>query len=145
MSQSAPNRLAAGFLLQRRSLMIGFGAAFVAGACAPEAKQAEGNWGVSGTKPDAINHDAWDKLLGTYAIARNDGVNRIDYKGLKTNSIAELKAYVTALESVKITDYPRDEQFAYWVNLYNAATVQVIIANYPLDSIKDIGLLGQGP
>ncbi len=49
------------------------------------------------------------------------------------------------MQAIDITQYPRDEQFAYWVNLYNAATVDVIIDNYPLESIRDIGLIGQGP
>jgi hypothetical protein len=124
---------------------IMFGVALLAAGCAPEAKQAEGNWAVSGTKAQAINHDAWDKLLSTYASASDDGVNRIDYKGIKTKSAAELKAYLEALQAVRISEYTRDEQFAYWVNLYNAATVKVIIDNYPLESIRDIGLLGQGP
>jgi len=41
----------------------------------------------------------------------------------------------------------RDEQLAFWINLYNAATVELILANYPVDSIRDIGggLMRKGP
>jgi Protein of unknown function, DUF547 len=131
--------------IQRRGFLAAAGAVLLVSACAPAAKQADGNWTASGTKSEPINHDAWDKLLATYARASKDGVNRIDYKGIKTKAAGELKAYVKALEAVSISEYPRAEQFAYWVNLYNAATVQVIIDNYPLASIRDIGLLGQGP
>jgi Protein of unknown function, DUF547 len=134
-----------GFSIHRRGFVTAIGAALLLSACSKEAKQADGNWAASGTKAEPINHDAWDKILATYARAAKDGVNRIDYKGIKTKAAAELKAYVKALEAVTISEYPRDEQFAYWVNLYNAATVQVIIDNYPLESIRDIGLLGQGP
>jgi hypothetical protein len=145
MSQSIPARPAIRIIRSKWRVAILFGAALLATGCAPEAKQADGNWAVSGTKAEAINHDAWDKLLATHASASEDGVNRIDYKSIKTKSAAELKAYVKALQALKISEYSRDEQFAYWVNLYNAATVQVIIDNYPLESIRDIGLLGQGP
>jgi hypothetical protein len=145
MPQSILLRPPFAFSKKCRGVIIAVGAALLAIGCAPEAKQADGNWAVSGTKSETINHDAWDNILATYAKAADDGVNRIDYKGLKTKAAADLKAYVKALEGVEISEYPRDEQFAYWVNLYNAATVQVIVDNYPLESIRDIGLLGQGP
>ena len=130
---------------QKIGIAIAIGVALLVAACSKEAEQADGNWAVAGTKAEAINHDAFDKLLATYAIAADDGVNRIDYKNIKAKAAPELKDYVKSLEAIKITEYPRDEQFAYWVNLYNAATLQAIVDNYPLESIKDIGLLGQGP
>jgi hypothetical protein len=48
---------------------------------------------------------------------------------------------------VEVTDLSRDEQLAYWLNLYNAATVDLILDNYPVESIRDIGsgLLSRGP
>lgn len=145
MPQQSPLPSAARYLLHRRSFMVGVGAALLLASCAPEAKQVDGNWETSGTNAEAISHDAWDKILAEYARPADDGVNRVDYKGIKTRAAGELKAYLAALQSIKISEYPRDEQFAYWVNLYNAATVQVILDNYPLESIRDIGLLGQGP
>ncbi len=43
----------------------------------------------------------------------------------------------------------RPEQLAYWINLYNALTVQVVLDHYPVASIHDIaispGLLAIGP
>ena len=131
--------------MNRRNILTAIGAALLATACAPDAKLADSNWAVSGDETGPINHDAWDRLLSSYGRASEDGINRIDYKAIKTDADAELKGYIKALEAVAISQYPRDEQFAYWVNLYNAATVQVIVDNYPLDSIRDIGLLGQGP
>lgn len=141
--QSLP--LVARFSIHRRSFVVGACAAMLSVSCAPEAKQADGNWATSGAKAEAINHDAWDNILTEYASPAKDGVNRVDYKGIKTKAAGELKAYLAALQGISISEYPRDEQFAYWVNLYNAATVQVIVNNYPLESIRDIGLLGQGP
>jgi hypothetical protein len=114
-------------------------------SCAPTARKADGNWQTSGTRSDPINHDAWDILLAKHVRPGTDGVNRLDYERLKSDDAGSLKSYLSNLQAVPISDYPRNEQFAYWVNLYNASTVQVIIDNYPLDSIRDIGVLSQGP
>lgn len=145
MSEPSSTHAEVGFPLQRRSFIGVIGASFFVAACIPKAKQADANWSTSGTKAGPINHDAWDAILTNYARPADDGVNRVDYNGIKTKAASELKAYLIALQSVTISEYPRDEQFAYWVNLYNAATVQLIVDNYPLESIRDIGLLGQGP
>lgn len=145
MSQPSSTYRAVSFPWQRRSFIAAVGASFFVTACIPKAKQADGNWAMSGTKAEPINHDAWDTILTNYARRAEDGVNRVDYKGIKTNAAGELKAYLAALQSITISEYPRDEQFAYWVNFYNAATVQVIVDNYPLESIRDIGVLGLGP
>ncbi len=43
----------------------------------------------------------------------------------------------------------RTEQLAYWINLYNALTVKVVLDHHPLPSIRDIsispGLFSSGP
>ena len=58
-----------------------------------------------------------------------------------------LDDYLQMLESVQVTDLNPDEQFAYWINLYNALTIWVILEHYPVESIQDIsyGLLTRGP
>lgn len=42
------------------------------------------------------------------------------------------------LEKTSVRKLSGNEQFAYWVNLYNAATVRLILDNYPLSSIRKI-------
>jgi hypothetical protein len=41
----------------------------------------------------------------------------------------------------------RPEQLAYWINLYNAATVDLVLDAYPVTSIRRVhgGILGLGP
>jgi hypothetical protein len=134
-----------GIVRQRRWFIAALGVALLTTACVPKASQVDGNWSTSGSRSEPIDHDAWDELLAGYARPAADGVNRIDYSGIKSKAVAKLNAYVTSLQAVSISEYPRNEQFAFWVNLYNAATVQVIVGKYPLASIRDIGLLGQGP
>ena len=96
-----------------------------------------------------IDHSDWDKLLKKYVKPGSDGVNYIDYGGWKKSGAKALKSYLDIMQAVDVTDYGRDEQFAYWVNLYNAMTIDTVLAHYPVKSIKDIdispGLFSNGP
>lgn len=132
-------------LFGRRAILGALPALFVAAGCAKPAESNDALWSKSGSAADPIDHGAWDRLLATYVAPAEDGVNRVDYAAFKTDGHAALRDYLAAMQAVAIETYPRPEQFAYWVNLYNAATVDVILRNYPVDSIKDIGFLGQGP
>lgn len=96
-----------------------------------------------------IDHTAWDNLLSVYLRADGSGLNRFDYGGVSPTDRAALDTYIQGLADVPIDDFTRDEQFAYWVNLYNALTVQVVLDAYPVESIRDIdispGLFADGP
>lgn len=131
--------------LGRRMFLGAVPALLLVTACIPQAKQSDQKWSKTGTASEAIDHTAWDMLLTKYVKPSKDGVNRVDYAALKKDDTATLTRYLAALQAVEIEKYPKDEQFAFWVNLYNAATVDVIVKNFPLESIRDIGLLGQGP
>ena len=60
-----------------------------------------------------------------------------------------LDDYLSSLSAIPISRYSRDEQRAYWINLYNALTVDVVLEHYPVESIRDIsispGLFSVGP
>ncbi len=130
---------------ERRTLLVSIPAMFVLAACSEQAAKKDQKWSTAGTATDPIDHSLWDQLLSKYVKPSKDGVNRVDYAALKRGDAATLTRYLAALQAIEVEKYPKEEQFAFWVNLYNAATVDVILKNYPLESIKDIGLLGQGP
>ncbi|MEM9028639.1 MAG: DUF547 domain-containing protein [Pseudomonadota bacterium] len=93
--------------------------------------------------PDAttvVDHSAWDKLLKSHIKPDGAGINRLDYAGFKANGHKQLKAYVASLEGVDPTTLNRTEQFAYWANLYNAKTIDVVLDAYPVDSIRKISI-----
>lgn len=96
-----------------------------------------------------MDHAAWSRLLGLYARPGADGVTRFDYVGLQQDDRAALNSYIEALSATPVSRLNRTEQFAYWLNFYNALTVQVIVDHYPVDSIRDInispGLFAFGP
>lgn len=95
--------------------------------------------GTAGT----VDHAAWDSLLQRYVKAADDGVNRVDYAAFKAQGHAALKAYVRALESVSPARLSSAEQMAYWANLYNAKTIDIVLDHYPVGSIRDISI-GEG-
>lgn len=84
---------------------------------------------------EPITHEAFTEILQTYV----DEHGLVYYARLQQDS-ATLNAYLNLLS----THHPNDkkwtdsEQLAYWINAYNAFTLQLIIRNYPIKSIKDL-------
>ncbi len=95
-----------------------------------------------------IDHSAWQSLLDAFILAHESGVNRVDYAALKASPSdrAALRDYLAMLQSIDPREYSRAEQKAYWFNFYNALTVETVIAEYPVDSIREISdsLIGIG-
>jgi len=90
----------------------------------------------STTEGSAVNldHSAWDKLLKKHV----DASGFVDYKGFKNDREA-LDSYLQMLSSQQPTkQWSAQELLAYYINLYNAYTVDLIVDNYPVKSIKDI-------
>lgn len=116
----------------------------VAGAWMYRASQASkplSEWDLADDKnQETIDHGAWQILLDDFLETETDyGVNQFDYESLQIDAIGELDDYINALSDIDPRQYSRDEQFAYWVNLYNAATVDLIVENFPVDSITELG------
>ena len=88
-----------------------------------------------------VDHSAWDKLLKSYVVPGSDGLNRVAYGRMKAAHPA-LKSYVAALQRVDPATLDKPEQFAFWVNLYNAKTIDVVLDKYPVKSIKEVSLGG---
>jgi len=97
----------------------------------------------------AIDHGDWDRLLDRHVVRGNDGINRLSYARFSLDDRRVLDAYVARLAGIPILDHARNEQLAYWINLYNALTVKVVLAHYPVRSIRDIdlssGVFSDGP
>lgn len=97
---------------------------------------------------ESINHSQWNKILQTYVIDKHaSGVNRFKYGAVSSKDKKNLKRYIKTLEKTDPRTYNRREQQAYWLNLYNAVTVQLVLDNYPIKSMKDIGnkMIKRGP
>jgi len=86
-----------------------------------------------------ISHELWQQLLDRYLSAAEDQINRFDYQAVTAADRALLARYLDTLTSLDPRGYPIDEQMAYWINLYNALTVQVVLDNPNKNSIVDMG------
>ena len=81
-----------------------------------------------------LDHSQWDILLKRHV----DNTGNVDYKGF-AQDINALQDYLDYLAKNQPTDKAhKPEKLAYYINLYNAATVKLILDNYPTKSIKDI-------
>ena len=88
---------------------------------------------------EVFDHSDWQTILDDYLVSDTDsGVNLFDYSGLIDDGRETLDQYLDAMTSADPLALNRAEQKAYWINLYNAVTVAVIVDNYPLLSITDI-------
>ena len=134
----------------RRIVLIAFGGLALLSACilaAPDVQAAAQTNAITDTfRPHkvgsgiAIDHHTWDELLKTYVKPARDGVNRVRYAAFKSTGHAALKSYIANLQSVDPANLARPEQMAFWVNLYNAKTIDIILDHYPVKSIREIAL-----
>lgn len=96
-----------------------------------------------------IGHNRWQSFLDVYLIEDSEGPNLFRYNAVSDDDRAVLDDYIASLEAVGITSYPRAEQKAYWINLYNALTIRTVLDHYPVRSIREInispGLFSSGP
>jgi hypothetical protein len=93
---------------------------------------------LSGKKP-ATSHAIWNRLLQKHVAP--DGL--VNYKGFIADKDS-LNIYLNALSAGAPTKQAsKNEKLAYWLNVYNAFTIKLIIDHYPLKSIKDIGPANQ--
>lgn len=94
----------------------------------------EPNVETTAIKSESFNHDSWHDLLQNY-VSSNGKVN---YQGFKKDRVA-LRNYITSLgENMPSNNWSKEDKIAFWINAYNAMTVDLIIRNYPIKSIKDI-------
>lgn len=84
--------------------------------------------------PVAFSHTAWDQLLQKHVSA----AGKVNYRGFKQD-LPALRAYLEQLSThPPESDWSRDQRLAYWINVYNAFTVKLIVDNYPTTSITTL-------
>lgn len=98
--------------------------------------------GVDRDMPDV--NQAYADFLTDY-VTSSDGVNLVAYARVTPDDRAALQAYIDGLEAMGTGGLSDDEAMAFWFNLYNAVTIEVILDNYPLKSIRSLGAFNRGP
>ncbi len=89
---------------------------------------------VKSKKLPVFNHESWNTLLQKHVT--KDGI--VNYKSFKKDR-ERLQEYIFKLgKNMPLETWSKEAKLAYWINAYNAMTVDLILQNYPLKSIKDI-------
>ena len=86
------------------------------------------------------SHSLWYKVLKEFVTIKGPE-SSVDYAGLRKNP-HDLNAYILSLEKVsekQFDSFGKEDQLAFLINAYNAATLKVIVNHYPVASIKKIG------
>ena len=110
-------------------------------ACGPPQAERISIWDASDeSNLERVDHRKWQEILDEYVDADPSGVNVVDYAALATNpaDVVKLDGYLEHLQGIDPRVYRRVEQMAYWINLYNAVTVKVVLDAYPVESIKQV-------
>ena len=97
-----------------------------------------------------IDHSAWDAFLKKFVVAPHpSGINRVRYQAVGAEDFKNLQDYLKSMQVVVISNYNRNEQKAFWINTYNALTIDLILSRFPVASIRTVnispGLVSQGP
>ena len=100
-----------------------------------EAKSDSLKFGQELSKRFYENHDLWHELLNKNVSV----IGKVNYDGFK-KSQKDLSIYINMLKMAysEIEKFSKEKKLAYWINAYNALTIDLILRNYPLNSIKDI-------
>jgi hypothetical protein len=88
------------------------------------------------------SHQIFNRLLSKNVSAAGN----VNYRAFIKDSV-ELNKYLFLLSHTPPDEktWSKKEQQVYWINAYNAFTIQLVMKYYPIKSIKDIGSLIQIP
>jgi hypothetical protein len=91
-------------------------------------------------------HSIWAEVLREN-VSKKGNQSLVDYRSIKRSPM-RLNSYLRELSKVsqsEFSKFSKNERLAFLINSYNAFTVKLIIDNYPLKSIKNIGNFFSGP
>ena len=81
--------------------------------------------------PAPVDHAGFDALLGRHVA---DGL--VDYDAFARSD--EFRAYLDRLARARLDGLPEADRLAFWINVYNAWTIEQINAHEERDSIRNI-------
>lgn len=93
----------------------------------------EGSEAIAAVAEAKMEYSTWDAILKEHV----DSDGMVDYKAFKTDK--RFQFFLTYLgDQHPDGTWSKDEKMAFWINVYNAFTVKLILDNYPLKSITDL-------
>ena len=101
---------------------------------------------VSSSREFDHSHQAWTMVLQKHVTLKGNA-STVNYRQLK-NDTQDFTEYLKSIEAVSKADFDKfseNAKLTFLINAYNAFTVKLILDNYPLKSIKDLGGLFSSP
>ena len=134
---------------RRRALMLGAAFSLIgpAAIAAPKPKLIDDRWRATGAGGDP-DYGIWAEFLSSYLRPDPVGVTLVDYGQAKSDGADRaLRSWLGQTQQTDPGALTSAAQRAWWYNLYNAATVDLVLSDYPVSSIKKIrgGLFNTGP
>ena len=92
---------------------------------------------------------AFDHEYKSYAASLKEFVkgDRVDYWNLKGKPLG-INTTIMEYEKVTKAEYSKwneQQQFAFWLNAYNLFILKIVVENYPIESIRELGPPLVGP
>ncbi|MEM0977256.1 MAG: DUF547 domain-containing protein [Pseudomonadota bacterium] len=94
----------------------------------PKSHLLDGKWAEHDpTSRITLDHSSFDLLLQKHTALDGGGIRKVSY-GAFTQADGQLLAdYIAGLEGTDPSNLVRSEQYAFWINLYNAAVLRLIL------------------
>ncbi len=87
-----------------------------------------------------INQSDLQTILSKYVVDNNpSGINRFNYAAMTELDKKILRRYIRDMQAIDPRKYAQKEQKSYWINLYNALTINLVLEAYPIESITKLG------
>jgi len=128
-------------MIKKMTFVIGGLLLFIGVSHSAPKKELWSFWNASNeNSTQVISHQSYQDFLGHYLFKGSKGVNQLRYSEVNVKDRQALENYIKSLTKLPIRAYNKNEQLAYWVNLYNALTIQLILKHWPVKSITKINI-----
>ena len=96
-----------------------------------------------------VDNKSYADFLEKFVSQDENGINSFAYNEVTNQDLESLRNYISSLENIDPESLSDKERFAFYANLYNAKTLDIVISHYPVESIRDIdlggGIFANGP
>jgi len=93
-------------------------------------------WFIPGVSAGTFDHSKFDQALKKYV----DDKGLVDYNSIAKDS--GFSEYVQSLQTARVEELSRDGQLAFWINGYNAVTIDKVIKKKPKKSVRETFIPG---
>ena len=93
-------------------------------------------WFIPGVSAATFDHSKFDQALKKYV----DDKGLVDYNSIAKDS--GFSEYVQSLQTARVEELSRDGQLAFWINAYNAVTIDKVIKKKPKKSVRETFIPG---